>query len=105
MDYLTAFRVVEMLSAAVAKAGSDDPLKVAYALEGAHYAGPTGDSWMRPEDHQIVAPMYVLSLAKAGQPGVKHDVDGTGFGWKTEALILSKDNIPPVKCSMERPTR
>jgi branched-chain amino acid transport system substrate-binding protein len=105
MDYLTAFRVVEMLSAAVAKAGSDDPLKVAYALEGAHYAGPTGDSWMRPEDHQIVAPMYVLSLAKAGQPGVKHDVDGTGFGWKTEALILSKDNIPPVKCSMQRPAR
>lgn len=105
MDYLTAFRVVEMLSAAVAKAGSDDPLKVAYALEGAHYAGPTGDSWIRPEDHQIVAPMYVLSLAKAGQPGVKHDVDGTGFGWKTEALIAAKDNVPPVKCSMQRPAR
>ena len=57
------------------------------------------------EDHQFVAPMYVLSLAKAGQPGVKHDVDGTGFGWKTEALIAAKDNVPPMKCSMQRPDR
>ncbi|HVY06773.1 MAG TPA: branched-chain amino acid ABC transporter substrate-binding protein [Burkholderiales bacterium] len=105
MDYLTAFRVVEMLSAAIAKAGSDDPLKVAFALEGAHFAGPTGDSWMRREDHQIVAPMYVLRLAKQGEPGVKHDTDGTGYGWKTEAVIAAKDNIPEVKCNMERPQR
>jgi branched-chain amino acid transport system substrate-binding protein len=103
VDYLTAFRVVEMMAAAITKAGADDPMKVAYALEGLHYAGPTGDSWIRPEDHQMVAPMYVLSLAKAGQPGVKHDVDNTGFGWKTEGLIAAKDIVPEMKCRMERP--
>ena len=105
MDYLTAYRTVEMLAAAIAKAGSDDPLKVAYALEGAHFAGPTGDSWIRAEDHQIIAPMYVLSLAKQGQPGVRHDTDGTGYGWKTEAVMAAKDNVPEMKCKMERPAR
>jgi branched-chain amino acid transport system substrate-binding protein len=105
MDYLTAYRVVEMLAGAATKAGTDDPVKVAFALEGAHYAGPTGDSWMRAEDHQIIAPTYVLSFAKQGQPGVKHDVDGTGYGWKTEALIESKDNGAEMKCRMERPSR
>lgn len=103
MDYLTAYRVVEMLSAVVNRIGTDDPLKVAFALEGLKYAGPSGESWIRAEDHQIIAPMYVLSFLKEGQPGVKHDVDGTGYGWKTEALIEAKDNVPPMNCKMERP--
>lgn len=105
VDYLTAFRVVEMMGAAIARAGTDDPMKVAFALEGMHYNGPTGDSWIRAEDHQIVAPMYVLSLAKQGQPGIKHDVDNTGFGWKTEALIPAKSIEPELKCRMQRPGR
>jgi branched-chain amino acid transport system substrate-binding protein len=105
MDYLTAYRTVEMLSAAINKVGADDPLKVAHALEGLKYAGPTGESWIRAEDHQIIAPMYVLSFQKEGQPGVRHDVDGTGYGWKTEALIEAKDTVPPMNCKMERPQR
>lgn len=103
MDYLTAFRLVEMLSAAINNIGADDPLKVAFALEGLRFAGPSGESWMRAEDHQIIAPMYVLSFVKEGQPGVKHDVDGTGYGWKTETLIEAKDNVPPMNCKMQRP--
>ncbi len=103
LDYLPAFRVVEMLANAMNQVGNSDPLKVAYALEGMKYAGPSGESWMRAEDHQMIAPIYVLGFAKVGQPGVKHDAEGTGYGWKTEALIAAKDNIPPMKCSMERP--
>ena len=103
MDYLTAYRLVEMLSTVINKIGADDPLKVAFALEGLKYAGPTGESWMRAEDHQIIAPMYVLNFVKEGEPGVKHDVDGTGYGWKTESLMEAKDNIPPMNCKMERP--
>jgi branched-chain amino acid transport system substrate-binding protein len=103
LDYLPAFRVVEMLANAMNQAGNSNPLKVAYALEGMKYAGPSGESWMRAEDHQMIAPIYVLGFAKVGQPGVKHDAEGTGYGWKTEALIAAKDNIPPMKCSMERP--
>ena len=105
LDYLPAFRTVEMLANAMHQAGNTDPIKVAYALEGMKYAGPSGDSWMRAEDHQMIAPIYVLGFAKAGQPGVKHDAEGTGYGWKTEALIEAKNTIPAMKCSMERPPR
>jgi branched-chain amino acid transport system substrate-binding protein len=105
LDYLPAFRVVEMLANAMQQAGNVDPIKVAYALEGMHYAGPSGDSWMRAEDHQMIAPIYVLGFAKAGQPGVKHDAEGTDYGWKTDALIEAKNTIPAIKCSMERPPR
>ncbi len=105
MDYMPAYRVLEMMAAAMGRVGTDDPVKVAFALEGMKYAGPSGDSWMRAEDHQIIAPMYVLGFARAGKAGVRHDVDGTGYGWKTEALIEAKDNVPPMSCSMERPPR
>ncbi len=104
LDYLPAFRVVEMLANAMNQAGNSDPLKVAYALEGMKYAGPSGESWMRAEDHQMIAPIYVLRFAKVGQPGVKHDAEGTGYGWKTEALIPAKDIVPQMKCKMERPS-
>ena len=103
MDYLPVFRAMEMLASATKKAGTDDPLKVAYAMEGLKYAGPSGESWMRTEDHQIIAPIYVLGLAKSGVPGVKHDAEGTGLGWKVEALVQARDTVPPVRCNMERP--
>ena len=67
------------------------------------YMGPSGESWMRADDHQMIVPIYLMSFVKAGQPGVKHDEEGTGYGWKTEALIQAKDTVPPMKCQMERP--
>ncbi len=103
LAYLPAFRVVDMVAAAMEKAKSADPKKVAYALEGIHVAGPTGDSWVRAEDHQLIGPIFVLSFVKAGQPGVKHDVEGTGFGWKTEVVLTPNETLPPVRCQMDRP--
>jgi branched-chain amino acid transport system substrate-binding protein len=105
LDYLPAIRLVKMLSAAIEKGRSTDPTKVAYVLEGLHYAGPSGESWIRPEDHQVVAPIYVLSYQKAGSSNVKHDAEGTGFGWKVESIADAKDATPALKCRMERVPR
>ncbi len=85
-----------MIAGAFEKAGSTDPMKVAFALEGMTYAGPSGNSWMRAEDHQMIAPIYIMKFTKAGQPGVKYDEEGTGYGWKTEVLIEAQDIIPPI---------
>jgi len=104
LDYLSIYRLMDMLAQALTVAGPN-PLKVAYALEGMKYSGPSGESWMRADDHQIIAPIYIMKFAKAGQPGVKHDEEGTGYGWKTVALIEAKDTAPQVKCQMERPPR
>ncbi|HEX4984755.1 MAG TPA: branched-chain amino acid ABC transporter substrate-binding protein [Burkholderiales bacterium] len=103
MTYLPAQRAVDMFAMAMEKAKADDPLKVALALEGMRYDGPSGESWMRAEDHQIIAPIYLLGFARVGTPGVKVEEEKTGYGWKTEALIEAKDTVPPVKCQMQRP--
>ena len=105
LDYLPSFRLIDMLATALNKVGSLDTLKIAAALEGMHYAGPSGDSWMRTEDHQMMVPIYLLSFVKAGQPGAKVDEEGTGYGWKTETLMSAKETAPAIKCKMERPTK
>jgi branched-chain amino acid transport system substrate-binding protein len=58
---------------------------------------------MRPDDHQLMVPLYMAEFAKAGTPGVKYDSEGTGYGWKTEASIDAKSTILPNTCKMERP--
>ena len=104
-DYITAHRAIAMLARAVDQAHSDDPLKVGYALEGMVFDGPEGRVWMRPEDHQLVAPLYLAQLSKAGEAGVKFDVENTGLGWKTVAKVEGKDAVPPIKCTVDRPSK
>jgi branched-chain amino acid transport system substrate-binding protein len=105
MDFLPVWQTMEMFVQALEQTKTTDPVKVAYALEGMKHISPAGESWMRAEDHQLMAPVYVTSFVKRGLPGVKHDTEGTGFGWKTELVVAGKDNVPPMKCRMERPRR
>ncbi len=44
----------------IARAKSADPARVAKALEGYSYAGPTGPEQVRAFDHQVVKPYYLL---------------------------------------------
>jgi branched-chain amino acid transport system substrate-binding protein len=105
VDFLPPWQTMDMFASALDKAGKDDPVKVAYALEGMQYLGPSGDSWMRTEDHQLMSPTYITSFVKVGQPGVRYDAEGTGFGWKTEVLSKASESVPPIRCKMERPPR
>jgi branched-chain amino acid transport system substrate-binding protein len=102
-DYITAHRSIGMLARAVDQARSDDPMKVALALEGMVLDGPEGRIWMRSEDHQLIAPLYLARLTKTGEAGVKFDVENTGLGWKTVAKVEGKDAVPPIKCRVDRP--
>ena len=94
---------VEMWAKAVDTAQSLDPNAVAKALENMRYDAGTGPMWMRGEDHQLMHALYAFMFTKAGQPGVKHDVENLGFGWRTEGRIEAEDIVPPVICKMERP--
>ena len=93
---------VEMWAKAIDAANSTDPVKVAGALEGMRYDAGTGTMWMRPDDHQLMQPQYAYIFTKAG-PGAKHDVENTGFGWRTEGRIEADETILPHTCKMERP--
>lgn len=90
----------EMLAAAVNKAGSTDPLKVALALEGMQTKDMLGKpNVMRKEDHQLLHPFYSALFT---QP-VKYESEHTGFGWKTEAEVTTNDLTLPTTCKMKRP--
>ncbi|MFN0315666.1 MAG: branched-chain amino acid ABC transporter substrate-binding protein [Burkholderiales bacterium] len=101
--WLPTYLLPETVAMAMQKAGSDDPRKVAVALEGIRYNGPTGEVWMRPEDHQMTMPIYATVFTRAGQPGVKYDSENTGLGWKTEGVLHMTSKPPPVVCRIQRP--
>ena len=100
--YNTAKTELEMLAKAINDAKSTDPLKVARALENMKYPSDTGEVWMRPDDHQLMQPIYIATFTKAGKD-VKYDAEGTGFGWKTDTRTEAKDTVMPTNCVMSRP--
>lgn len=72
---------MQMLFAAIAKAKSDEPMKVAKALEGLSLDNTIyGKVTMRAEDHQLVMPNYIGKVAKVGgelKPVIEMSVDAS----------------------------
>jgi branched-chain amino acid transport system substrate-binding protein len=97
--YWRAKTMWEMFAAAAKKAQSNDPVKVARALEGLKMSTPLGEVEMRADNHQILQPLYVSTLER----GMKYDSEGTGLGWKTDAKVDGKATALPTTCKMERP--
>ena len=97
--YWRARNMWEMFAAAAKKAGSNDPVKMARALEGMKMQTSLGEVEMRADNHQILQPLYVSTLSK----GVKYDAEGTSLGWKTDAKVEGKATALPTTCKMERP--
>lgn len=102
-NWLPNHTVPEMLVRAMTAARSTDVLKVALALESMRHEGPTGEVWMRAEDHQLMMPLFETVFARQGDPGVRYDAEGSGYGWKTERRLEARDTVPPVLCRVDRP--
>jgi branched-chain amino acid transport system substrate-binding protein len=94
---------MNMLAAAIEKAGTTDPKAIAFALEGLIYETPYGKAYMRAEDHQLIQPLYISTFAKAGQGTVKYDSENTGIGFKTVKRIDAMETAMPTTCEMKRP--
>jgi branched-chain amino acid transport system substrate-binding protein len=89
------------VQAAMTKAGSDDPLKVALALEGMSLKDATGeDMTMRKDDHQVLLAYRAALFTK----GVKYETEKLGLGWKTIVTVPAKDLAPTTSCKMKRPS-
>jgi len=92
--------ILEYLQAAITKAGSTDPTKIAFAMEGMQRKDMFGyDTVMRKDDHQMISE-YVVGLLSKGN---KYDSEGTGLGWKVEKVVEAKDLMQPTTCQMKRP--
>jgi branched-chain amino acid transport system substrate-binding protein len=95
--------MIEMLAAAMSCAGSAQPEKVAKELEGMKYDNGFHPSWMRADDHQLIQPLYVMEMDKAGTQGVHFDNEGSGYGFRTVLALPPERTVPATTCRMKRP--
>jgi branched-chain amino acid transport system substrate-binding protein len=107
-DYpvLRMVMLVEMLAQAMTNAGTADPTAVAKTLEGLRFTGDASGfhpMWMRPDDHQVIQPLYVMQMDKAGTPGVRYDNEGSGYGFRTVLELPPPQAALPTTCHMNRP--
>jgi branched-chain amino acid transport system substrate-binding protein len=90
-----------MLAAAINKAKSTEPAKVAAALEGMSYTTIWGDIvTMRASDHQLQMPIRIFVHT---DKGIKVDLDNSGFGLLTESTVSAHLASTPTVCKMQRP--
>ncbi|MDP9902864.1 branched-chain amino acid ABC transporter substrate-binding protein [Variovorax ginsengisoli] len=96
---------MQMLRAAMTKAKSTEPRKVAFALEGMRYQSPVGEVVMRADDHQLQAPMYLGVWTKKGERGVRYEAETTGYGFRSEVVWGAAESTQPTSCKMSRPSK
>ncbi|NMM78587.1 branched-chain amino acid ABC transporter substrate-binding protein [Acidovorax sp. SRB_24] len=95
--------MVEALAQSIERAGSTDVLAVARQMETANVqlAGQGGS--MRAADHQFQQGLAVGVMDKKGEPGVKFDVEGSGYGFRVVRQIPAAKAQQPHSCQMQRP--
>ncbi|MCU6435018.1 branched-chain amino acid ABC transporter substrate-binding protein [Undibacterium sp. Jales W-56] len=97
--------MVNMLVAAIEKAGSVEADAVARTLEGASFSNGFHDATMRAADHQLIQPLYVSVMQKRnpdGKSGLRFDNEGSGYGFKTERYFASALTALPSSCKMDK---
>ncbi len=94
--------MVEALAQAIDAARSTDAIAVANALERVtvNFHGQTGS--MRAVDHQFQQPLVVGVMDRVGTPGVKFDVEGSGYGFRVIRSIPAAQAEMPSTCKMVR---
>jgi branched-chain amino acid transport system substrate-binding protein len=95
--------MIEALAQAIEKAGSLDAVAVATALEKASVDLQGQRGAMRAADHQFQQQLVVGMMDRQGSPGVKFDVEGSGYGFRVIKTIAPAQAELPTSCRMVRP--
>jgi len=95
--------MIEALTQSIERAGSTDVVAVARQMEKAsvQLSGQAGS--MRAADHQFQQTLVVGVMDKKGTPGVKFDVEGSGYGFRVVRQIPAARAQQPHSCTMQRP--
>ncbi|MDO9480910.1 MAG: branched-chain amino acid ABC transporter substrate-binding protein [Hydrogenophaga sp.] len=103
-DFYTGstIRIFEMLGAAMAKAKSTDPVKVAAAMEGLKVKSFNGEVEMRKTDHQLQQPLYMSVWQKADSK-FPYSPEKTGMTLAPVAEYPNYVSSTPTSCQMKRP--
>jgi branched-chain amino acid transport system substrate-binding protein len=94
--------MIEALAQAIEKARGTDAVAVANALErvSVNLQGQAGA--MRAADHQFQQQLVVGVMDRQGTPGVKFDLEGSGYGFRVVKTIQPAQAEMPTTCKMVR---
>ena len=95
--------MVEALAQAIEKAGTIELIAVATSLESANVSLYGQNGHMRAADHQFQQPLAVGTMDRQGTPGVKFDVEGSGYGFRVIKQTSAAQAEMPTSCKMVRP--
>ncbi|MDP1999012.1 MAG: branched-chain amino acid ABC transporter substrate-binding protein [Rhodoferax sp.] len=103
-DFYTGstIRIFETLGAAMAKAKSTDPVKVAAAMEGIKVTSFNGEVEMRKSDHQLQQPLYMTVWQKASAK-YAYSPEKTGMTLAPLKEYPNYVSSTPTSCQMKRP--
>ena len=76
---------------------------MARALEGASVSLYGQAGAMRAADHQFQQALVVGVMDRLGAPGVRFDVEGSGYGVRVVRQIPAAKAQMPTSCQMQRP--
>src|SRR5574337_577998 len=102
MYTLAPYNGFSMLTAAMAKVKSTDPVKVAAAMEGLKFKGFNGEVEMRKTDHQLQMPLYISVWEKANAKA-PYSVENTGYNFQRIKSYDAYVASTPTSCQMKRP--
>ncbi|MBY0455152.1 MAG: branched-chain amino acid ABC transporter substrate-binding protein [Burkholderiaceae bacterium] len=95
--------MVEALAQSAERAGSTDVLAMARQLEKSQVQLAGQGGYMRAADHQFQQALVVGMMEKQGTPGVKFDVEGSGYGFRVVRQMTPAKAEQPHSCKMQRP--
>ncbi|MDD2844079.1 MAG: branched-chain amino acid ABC transporter substrate-binding protein [Rhodoferax sp.] len=95
--------MVEALVQAIEQAKTSDVAAVAFAMEKVRVTLASQTGTMRAADHQFQQPLVVGVMDKVGTPGVKFDVEGSGYGFRVIKTVAAAAAEQPSSCIMQRP--
>jgi branched-chain amino acid transport system substrate-binding protein len=95
--------MIEALAQAIERAHSVEAVPVALALEQAKVELFGQRGFMRASDHQFQQQLMVGMMERQGAPGVKFDVEGSGYGFRVIKTIAPAQAAMPSSCKMARP--
>lgn len=100
--FLRGRRMLRLLATAMRQAGTTAPVAVAYALEGLSIDTPLGPVTMRADNHQVLQPLFISTLAA---DYLQYEAENTGLGFVMNMKIPAAATRLPTSCDMQRPPR
>ena len=95
--------MLEALAQSIEAAATSEPLAVGAQLERASVSFAAQSAAMRRSDHQVQQGLVVGLMERQGSPGVKFDVEGSGYGFRVIKTLSAARVELPTTCKMQRP--